>query len=223
MAKALFDSVATEYDGWYLTNLGKLVDDLERELVESLFVPSGPAVLEVGCGTGQYSLELAKKGYTLTAVDISANMMAKAKEKLDANGLKASWLLGDIREVLTHLAVFQGILSVTAFEFIPEPYAVLQELYAHLEPGGILVVGMIAGESPWSLAYQEAARQDTNSVFSQARFWTKEEVKGWKLGGNPPEIREALFFPPNAGAEAHELENKQEGQAGFMVAKWVKA
>lgn len=219
---ALFDRIAQEYDGWYLTDLGKIVDQSERRLIEALFTPPGPTVLEVGCGTGQYSLWLTQKGYALTAVDISEKMMAKAKEKLKANGFEATWILGDIREVLPQLGRYHGIISVTAFEFIPESHELLKQLYERLEPGGVLVVGIIAGNSPWSQIYQEAALQNPDSVFRYARFWMEEEVSGWELGGKPPEISKALFFPPNAGTEAYALEQKQEGQAGFLVAKWVR-
>ena len=41
-------------------------------LLEELELPPGASILDVGCGTGRHSIELAKRGYTLTGVDLSA-------------------------------------------------------------------------------------------------------------------------------------------------------
>ncbi len=52
------------------------------------YLPAQGSILEVGAGTGRYTLELAKLGYTLTAVDLSAGLIEECrksieKEKLD--------------------------------------------------------------------------------------------------------------------------------------------
>lgn len=97
----------------------------------------------------------------------------------------------------------------------------LKDLFMHLEPGGSLVIGIIAGKSPWSKMYEEAAKSTPDSVFSSARFWTEEKIQSWNIGGKL-EIAKALFFPPTAGEEAERLEREEQGSAGFIVAKWVK-
>ena len=79
MADAIFDRGAVNYDSWYETDLGRAVDQVERVLVQNMFQTSGKQVLEVGCGTGQYTTWLVREGYEVTAVDISGEMMAKAQ------------------------------------------------------------------------------------------------------------------------------------------------
>lgn len=70
--KQLFDKKADSYDEWYRTAAGRFVDRIEKEAVFSYLEPqAGMSVLDIGCGTGNYSLALAGKGLKVTGVDIS--------------------------------------------------------------------------------------------------------------------------------------------------------
>ncbi|RIV18018.1 class I SAM-dependent methyltransferase [Alicyclobacillaceae bacterium I2511] len=224
MTEAIFDKVAADYDDWYVTEIGNVADQVERALAQRMFQPSGSHVLEVGCGTGQHTVWLVQAGYDLTAVDISGEMMAKARTRIAGVGGRVQWWQADIAEILDQLGKFYGIFSMTAFEFVPQPEQVLARLYECLEPGGCLLIGMIAGESPWSETYQEAARQNPASVFAHAKLYTEQEIRRWRVGGRL-ELGRALFFPPSVAtaAEALALEEKATDVAGFLVAKWVKA
>lgn len=85
------------------------------------------------------------------------------------------------------------------------------------------MIGLIAGMSAWSEYYAEAARNNPTSVFARAALYTKAEIGSWQIGVSV-EIGECLFFPPNVQTttEALSLEEKREGNPGFVVAKWVK-
>ncbi|MHB1407913.1 MAG: class I SAM-dependent methyltransferase, partial [Desulfitobacteriaceae bacterium] len=139
MTEAIFDRVAADYDSWYETEPGKAADQVERLLAQTMFQPSGTRVLEVGCGTGQYTAWLVQEGYVLTAVDVSGEMMAKAQARIATVGGQVQWWQADIIEILNQLGKFHGIFSMTAFEFIPQPEQVLAKLYDCLEPGGCLL------------------------------------------------------------------------------------
>lgn len=52
------------------------------------YLPSQGTILEVGAATGRYTLELAKRGYTLTAVDLSAALIEKCRKNLLDEGLE---------------------------------------------------------------------------------------------------------------------------------------
>ncbi|HHY28722.1 MAG TPA: class I SAM-dependent methyltransferase [Desulfitobacterium dehalogenans] len=229
MNKALFDPVAAHYDSWYDTELGSVSDQVERHLAQSMFKAPGPKVLEIGCGTGQYTSWLVQEGYEVTAIDISGEMLAQAQKKIAALQVTTPqtkpvhWWHADITEILDQLETYDGIFSMTAFEFVPEPEKVLQKLFNHLKPGGCLLIGLIAGESAWSDYYEEAVRRKPDSVFARAALYTEEEISSWQIGA-PAEIGECLFFPPNVqtAAEALLLEEKREENPGFVVAKWTK-
>lgn len=220
---SLFDKAALSYDEWYESELGQAVDQVERAGIDQAFTPSGSNILEVGCGTGNYTLTLAERGYTVTGLDVSAPMLAIAKDKADKAGYNVHWIEGDVSQVLPELGKYHGILSVTAFEFIPKPEEVLADLFTHLLPGGCLVIGIIAADSPWSELYRQAASANPESVFAQANFYSEADIRGWKVGANP-EISKALFFPPAVAGmkEAFEYEQMQKFAPGFLIAKWVK-
>jgi ubiquinone/menaquinone biosynthesis C-methylase UbiE len=223
MTKALFDDLADSYDQWYQTSGGRVVDFFERKAIEALFVPEGKTVLEIGCGTGLYTIWLAAQGFELTAVDISAPMMERAKEKVAALGRKVNWIRGDIVKLLRDLGPYDGILSMTAFEFVPYPELVLRELYRRLNPGGCLVIGVIGDHSSWSEKYRRSAAQNPASVFNRAKFFTEEEIKSWDIGADPW-IEGVLYFSPDTESMAAALKSEKNkvGNPGFLVARWKK-
>lgn len=61
-AVTAFDRLASRYDAWYTTPLGAFADDREKEAVFALAgVRPGVGALDVGCGTGNYTLALARR------------------------------------------------------------------------------------------------------------------------------------------------------------------
>lgn len=55
-------------------------------------------ILDLGCGTGGHCIELAKLGYDIVGLDISQLMIEKAREKSSMEGVKASFILGDMKQ-----------------------------------------------------------------------------------------------------------------------------
>lgn len=200
-----------------------MADQVERELAIRLFRPSGSNVLEIGCGTGQYTTWLAEQRYQLTAVDISEKMMSLAQDKIAILGYQVKWLTADITQIMDQLGQYHGILSMSAFEFVPNPEEILAGLFEHLEPQGCLVIGVIAGESSWGEYYAQKAQAKPESVFSHARLYTELEMRQWNIGGRL-EVGKALYFPPDVSSaeQAISLEKEQSSNPGFLVAKWVK-
>ena len=56
-------------------------------------------ILDVGCGTGRHSIELSKRGYSVTGIDLSDSLLAKAREKADRQDLKIDFLKYDARNL----------------------------------------------------------------------------------------------------------------------------
>ncbi len=56
------------------------------------------SVLDLGCGTGGHALELAKRGYEVTGVDRSTEMLRRAAGKVGSEGLPVRWHCADIRD-----------------------------------------------------------------------------------------------------------------------------
>jgi cyclopropane fatty-acyl-phospholipid synthase-like methyltransferase len=64
-------------------------------IIEELKLPPGSRILDVGCGTGRHSVELARRGYLMTGVDISSGMLAEARKAAKKAGVQVEWIHAD--------------------------------------------------------------------------------------------------------------------------------
>jgi SAM-dependent methyltransferase len=64
-------------------------------LLEELPLERGDSILDVGCGTGRHSIELARRGYTVTGLDLSSEMLAKAAEAASIANVNVEWVHAD--------------------------------------------------------------------------------------------------------------------------------
>jgi len=64
-------------------------------LTEELAVRDGGSILDVGCGTGRHSIELARRGYAVTGLDISAEMLARAADAARSKEVNVQWVRSD--------------------------------------------------------------------------------------------------------------------------------
>ena len=77
-----FDDIVNKYDTWFTTPLGHHVDRWEKEITWRLAKPRpGEKVVDIGTGTANYLMELARMGLDCTGLDVGQNMVLRAKEK----------------------------------------------------------------------------------------------------------------------------------------------
>lgn len=97
----LFSSgYAAAYDALYGTKDYAGECDLIEEIFRSYAKEPIASVLDLGCGTGNHALELARRGYEVAAIDVSPHMLAEAEKKLRVSSLdgKISFHEADIRD-----------------------------------------------------------------------------------------------------------------------------
>jgi RimJ/RimL family protein N-acetyltransferase/2-polyprenyl-3-methyl-5-hydroxy-6-metoxy-1,4-benzoquinol methylase len=94
--EALFEDYGHKYDAESFTQgtQGEC-DFLEKELRHDKSLK----ILDVGCGTGRHSIELTKRGYNITGIDLSESQLQVAKEKAAAENLKIKFLHHDARNL----------------------------------------------------------------------------------------------------------------------------
>jgi RimJ/RimL family protein N-acetyltransferase/2-polyprenyl-3-methyl-5-hydroxy-6-metoxy-1,4-benzoquinol methylase len=94
--EALFEEYGHKYDAESFTQgtQGEC-DFLEKELGYDKSLK----ILDVGCGTGRHSIELTKRGYNVTGIDLSESQLRIAKEKAAAEKLKIKFLKHDARNL----------------------------------------------------------------------------------------------------------------------------
>ena len=118
----------------------------ECDLLERLFKRYGESdvrtVLDLGCGTGNHAIPLAKRGYIVAAVDRSQDMLAAAQAKIAGNNLPITLHQADIRQISlgqTFDAVFM-IFSVLGYQLEnADALAALNAARRHLRPSGLLI------------------------------------------------------------------------------------
>jgi SAM-dependent methyltransferase len=96
-------------------------------------------IIDLGCGTGLLSLELAKRGYQVTGIEPSEQMLALAREKPHANNIQ--WIQGSFEKMAGLQADMVLMTSHVAQFFLDEKEwrAMLQVAFAALPVGGHLV------------------------------------------------------------------------------------
>ncbi len=94
--ESLFESYGQTYDSERFTKgTSGECDFIEKELD----FDKSLKILDVGCGTGRHSIELAGRGYNITGIDLSESMLQKAAEKANANRLKIDFMIHDARNL----------------------------------------------------------------------------------------------------------------------------
>jgi 2-polyprenyl-6-hydroxyphenyl methylase / 3-demethylubiquinone-9 3-methyltransferase len=99
------------------------------------FSPSTAHVLDVGCGAGFLSNDLARQGFEVTGLDASENSLAVARHH-DATG-KVRYQLGDAYQLPYADESFEAVCAMDFLEHIEKPERVIAEIGRVLKPGGL--------------------------------------------------------------------------------------
>lgn len=94
--ESLFENYARKYDGepFVQGTLGEC-DFIEQEISRDKAL----RILDIGCGTGRHAIELTKRGYHVTGVDLSENQLKRAREKAQEAGLTIDFQTQDARRL----------------------------------------------------------------------------------------------------------------------------
>lgn len=115
--------------------------EMERFYVEAAGGP-GEQVLELACGTGRFTLPLARSGADVTGGDLSEAMLALAKARAEAEGLALTLLPLDMRDFALGRRFDTVIVAANSLLHLTQTQDQLSFLAAaarHLQPGGRLI------------------------------------------------------------------------------------
>jgi SAM-dependent methyltransferase len=136
---------------WHDLECGLYTEDLPlwRELAETS-ATDGP-ILEIGAGTGRVSLDLARQGHQLTALERDPSLLAALIER--CSGLSVIAVGGDARDFRLSRADFALCLvpmqTVQLMGGSDGRLAFLRSVHAHLRPDGVLACALVEGIEPF--------------------------------------------------------------------------
>jgi 2-polyprenyl-3-methyl-5-hydroxy-6-metoxy-1,4-benzoquinol methylase len=122
----------TDYDAW--------VDYIQAIWEKEKVSPK--LILDLGCGTGNVSQRLAKKGYSMIGIDISEEMLMIAKAKAQKEGLDILYLMQDMREFELYgtvnciISLFDSLNYITEEEDLLQVFSLVNN---YLHPGGLFL------------------------------------------------------------------------------------
>ena len=117
-------------------------------LFDALFemLPSNPAIVEVGPGTGQATRDLLARGAAVHAIEIGPSMAAKLRSNLPSDQLRVS--VGDFERMAVAPGSADALFSATAYHWISRP-AQTDRPASILRPGGVVaIVDLVQVDSP---------------------------------------------------------------------------
>ncbi len=112
----------------------------EARLLRWIGLADGMCLLELGCGPGYVTEQLAADwpGLSITALDHAADLLAQAVERLGSS--RVTWVQDSAESTSLAPAQFDFVLARYLFQHLPDPAAVAREAYRLLRPGGCLAV-----------------------------------------------------------------------------------
>ena len=193
--ETLFTGYAEAYDREPFTQgtLGEC-DFIESEIGGDRSVP----VLDIGCGTGRHAVELARRGYRVTGIDLSPSQIERARAKAAAAGVAPDFRVGDARALPFDgefgLAVMICEGAFPLMETDEMNFEILRGAARALRPGGKLVLTTLNGLFPLhrSVGQFEAEGMGEAATeghdFDLLTFRMRSKLKAKGADGRPIEV-----------------------------------
>ncbi len=205
----LFENYAVKYDKESYTQgtIGEC-DFIEKEIEYN----KEARILDIGCGTGRHSIELAKRGYNVVGIDLSESMLKRAKQKAAEENLQIVFEKHDARK-LPYLYKFDLVIMLceggfSLMETDEMNFQILQNAANALKSKGKLIFTTLNGLFPLFHSVKEFMDEnaksgnatygnysfdlmtfrDSNTIYVEDDFGNKKELKCNERYYVPPEI-----------------------------------
>jgi SAM-dependent methyltransferase len=148
-------------------------------LEKALAVPPGASLLDMPCGSGRHSIEMVRRGYRMTGVDLSAEFLSQARARVGEAQVQVDLRPGDMRNPDLGAESFAGAFCFgNSFPYLDRSGAgaFLAGLHGAIRPGGRFVIdtGCAAESILPTLLRQRWHRFDDIVVLSAARYVAEE-------------------------------------------------
>jgi len=130
---------AAQKQGWaHFAPLEAITTPTAARLVKRAAIHTGQRVLDVACGTGVVSITAARLGARATGLDLTPELLERARENSRIAGVEIDWREGDVEKIPFGDATFDAVLSQYGHIFAPRPEVAIAEMLRVLKPGGTI-------------------------------------------------------------------------------------
>jgi ubiquinone/menaquinone biosynthesis C-methylase UbiE len=173
----LAEAVTAGYTRWRKSRLGSITDALEqRLLLELLGDVAGQAILDVGCGDGEFAIELWQRGARVTGIDASPQMIDAARARAQRQGADIRFEIATAQALPFEAAAFDRVVAVTVLCFLADGQPTLSEIARVLRIGGRFVIGELNKWSAWA-ADRRVRAWFGHPIWRSARFRSPSELR----------------------------------------------
>lgn len=193
-----FDGHAPVYmDNSFTKNTAQEVDFVLKELR----LPPRSCIPDAGCGTGRHAVELAKRGYQVTGVDISADMLAEAKKTAKQAKVDVTWVQADMVKLISAkkfdaaICLCEGAFGLLSAsdDHIEHDLNILRNIHVALKPKAKLILTTLNG---YRLIRQYNKEDVASGRFNPNTLVEKESVEYDSLEGKKGAlVRERGYVP----------------------------
>jgi SAM-dependent methyltransferase len=126
-------------EGWaHFAPLEAWTTPAAAHLVRHAQVRAGQRVLDVACGTGVVALTASRRGARVTGIDLTPELLERARENSRIAKVEVEWHLGDAEELPFADRTYDVVLSQFGHMFAPRPDVALAQMLRVLKPGGTI-------------------------------------------------------------------------------------
>jgi SAM-dependent methyltransferase len=131
------------------TGFGQVSDEQTKRdvdfICDVLELPKGAQVLDLFCGAGRHSLELARRGYVTTGIEFNPDYLKIAKELSEIENNAPQFIQGDVRRVDFGVSYAAVVIMFHSFGYFSdeEDKLVLAKIFDALKVGGRFLIELL--------------------------------------------------------------------------------
>ena len=167
----------------YMTNCFTTATDAEVAFItQQMDLPPGSRLLDMGCGVGRHSIELARHGYCVTGVDLSEGMLLEAARRASDAGVQVDWVQCNALDYHTP-DPFDGAICVCEGSFgllgetddpVERDLNILRNIHDALKPGAPFILTALNACRP----IRQYGQSDIDSgLFDPIHLVTRETLQ----------------------------------------------